>query len=301
MALCLCSLTLGNTGTPSKQTIAAVTKKVVFVPLYADDGTRNSVASTDTLNLAYFTALVNNADASKRWYPTPEIKNITDERADPTVETFTDNTTAIAAQGVRSFLGLANNMGGVFLSKLQAIKCNKVGVYFIDECGKLVGTVSADGLSLYPVAISDGSFDPRMVKTTDSTIAKVQLGFNVSSLEQDYNLRVVETEADADLLNLSVLLDVNAAISAPSTTGFVAALTLDYGPFGDAIKVKGWLLADFVLYNETSEAAIVITSVTEGPDGTYTFVIPAQTPADVLTLTSSKDGFELVAATITIP
>ena len=299
--ICNCSLSLSNTGTPSKQSIAAVTKKLIFVKLYADDGTRNKIASTDTLDASYFDALVNNSDASKRWYPTPEIKNVTDDRADPSTETFTDNTIAITTDGARSFLGLMLNMGSVFLSKLQSIACNKVGVYYVDNCGKINGTISSDGLSLYPVAISDGSFDARLIKATDAAIAKVQISFNVSAIEKDSNLRLAEPESDVDLLALDGLLDVNAAISAPSTTGFVAALSLDYGAFGDPIKAKGWLLADFVLYNETQAASVVITSTTESPDGTYTFITPAQTAADVMTLTSAKDGFELVAATVTIP
>lgn len=299
--ICNCSLTLSNTGVPGKQSLSSVTKKLIFVKLFADDGTRNSIASTDTLDAAYFTGKVNEADASKRWYPTPEIKNVTDERADPTTETFTDNTTAITIEGARTFLGVMLSMGPVFLSKLGAIACNKVGVYYIDNCGKISGSLSADGTKLYPVAIAEGSFDARLVKTSDAAIAKVQVGFTVSSIEKDASLRLAEPESDVNLLQLDGLLDVNAAISGESTTGFVAALTLDYGAFGDPIKAKGWVLADFALYNETAASSIVITSVTESPDGTYTFVIPAQTPADVLTLTSSKDGFELAAATVTVP
>lgn len=192
-------------------------------------------------------------------------------------------------------------MGSVFLGKLEAIACNKVGVYYIDDCGRLVGAASADGLSLYPIAISDGSFDTRLVKATDATVAKVQISFNVASIESDAALRVAEPEADADLLYLSGLLDVNAAISSESTTGFVAALTLDYGSFAAPLSVKSWVLGDFALYNETDLASVTISSVTESPSGTYTFVFAAQTSADVLTLTSAKSGFELRPATITIP
>lgn len=298
--ICNCSLTLSNTGVPGKQSIAAVTKKLVFVKMYDDDGVRNSIASTDTLDQAYFDALVNQADASKRWYPTPEIKNITDERGDPTTETFTDNTVAVTIAGARTFTGVMLSMGSVFLGKLEAIACNNVGVYYIDNCGKLSGTISADGTKLYPVEIADGSFDVRLLKAADTAIAKVQVSFTVSALEKDANLRIAEPESDADLLKLSGLLDVNAATSGESTTGFVSALTLDYGSFGDAIKVKGWALADFSLYNETSASSVAITSVTESPQGTYTFVIPAQSPADVLTLTGSKAGYDL-SASITVP
>ena len=97
------------------------------------------------------------------------------------------------------------------------------------------------------------------------------------------------------------ILDVNAVYSSISTTGFVMATTSDYGDVKTPLVVKGLLLADFSLYNNTAAASVVITSVTESPDGTYTFVIPAQTSADVMTLTISADGFELQDTTITIP
>ena len=59
----------------------------------------------------------------------------------------------------------------------------------------------------------------------------------------------------------------------------------------NAQTFKGAVLADFDLYNDTATASVVITSVTESPDGTYTFVIPAQTSADSMTLNLQKDGF----------
>lgn len=43
------------------------TKMIMLVPTYKSDGTKNYIASTDTLNQAYFDAKINNADAAQRW------------------------------------------------------------------------------------------------------------------------------------------------------------------------------------------------------------------------------------------
>jgi hypothetical protein len=61
------------------------------------------------------------------------------------------------------------------------------------------------------------------------------------------------------------------------------------------------LLADFTVYNETTTSAVTITSATELPDGTYTFVFAAQTSADVLTLALVKDSLEMTDLTVTVP
>jgi hypothetical protein len=91
------------------------------------------------------------------------------------------------------------------------------------------------------------------------------------------------------------------AATSISTTGFSTELTYDYGTAVTKQKFKGAVLADFTLYNETTTASVTITSVTEATDGNYDFVIPAQTSADVLTLSLSKDGFEMTDLTVTIP
>jgi hypothetical protein len=109
------------------------------------------------------------------------------------------------------------------------------------------------------------------------------------------------TDTNTNVLLLNGLLDVEIAISNEAVDGFTATLGYIYATVGDTTPVEGLLVGDFELYNETSEAAIVITSVTESSEGVYDFVIPTQTAADVLTLTVVKDGLERNTATITIP
>lgn len=298
---CNCSENINNTGLPTSEFIMEVAKKLYFVNLVASDGTRNQIATADDVDAAYFDALINQADGSKRWYPTPLFENVEDVRAENVVETFNSGAAYFVAEGVRTFTGLLPKRSATYLGKLKSIACQRVGFYYVDACGKLGGDMGATGF-LRPIPIADGTYSVVNVPATDTTVQKLQMNFQIAQSFRDENLGIIDcSETDADLLSLSGLLDVKATISAPSTTGFVAALKLDYGTFQNKIAVKGWLLADFDLYNETDSAAVTITSVTESPDGTYTFVIPAQTAADVLTLSASKDGFEMADATVTIP
>jgi len=307
MAVCDCNLGLSNTGTPSCQPLAGVTKKLIIVPITADDGTLNRIdIANDTLDETFFDGKYNNADTSKRWYPTPLIDNIEDTRADALTETLNSGQNLKVQDGARAFNGVMVNQEGVFLGKLETAGCTDVGVYHIDKEGNLVGSLSSDGLFLEPIAVDKGTWNVILVKTTDTTVPKVQLTFEYLSTEKDADLRLYSASdiSGFDTLNSEGLLDVNGTeFGVATTTGFVVDLKLDYGPVASLIAVEGWVAADFSLFNETDVLTVVITSVTESAtvDGRYTFVIPAQTSADVLTLTDVKDGFELAAVTITIP
>ena len=84
-------------------------------------------------------------------------------------------------------------------------------------------------------------------------------------------------------------------------------LEFDYGSHKDKIKFISGVLADFALFNDTTVAAVVITSVdiTDASNGNYVdFTYAAQTPADLLTLSiepATKNGFEMDKSGILIP
>jgi len=110
------------------------------------------------------------------------------------------------------------------------------------------------------------------------------------------------SETSIDVKDLQGLQDVTAAAATSiAVTGFVTSLTGSYGTAVNPNTIKGLLAADFTLYNETTTSSVAITTVTETPDGTYTFVFGAETSADVLTLALVKDGFEMTDLSITLP
>jgi len=303
MAFCGCDSTLGNTGVPNKQRVVSAGVGLIAVPLKADDGTFNRIAATDVIDQAYLDARVNDEDESKRWYPIGRVdfRNQDDVRADPTTESFSDGGSAITVQGVRTYTGWLIDYAPAYIGQLQALRCRDFGLFTISRCIDLTGSISSDGNFLNPIKVNKASWEPRYMKSTPSAVAKIQLNFEFDQIESDQNLRVIQaSEISGNLEDIEGLLPLTAAISGEAATGFVAALTVDFDIFLDAEKTKvvGWVLSDFALQNKTTNTSITITSVTEAPDGTYTFVIPSQTSADVLELTNvkttgNKPGFGL--------
>ena len=308
MEFCACNGSILNTGTPSKQRVIASGVKLIALRMKADDGTSNKILSSDTIDQAYIDAAINNEDASKRWYPIGIFKNQEDVRADPASESISDGSSILTQQGVRTYTGWLLNYAAAYLEALESFKCQSFGLFMVDDCGGITGAVSKDGLSLRPVRVNENSWNPTFIKATPTVSAKVQLSFEFSQLERDKYLRVIsEDEITGDMLDEEGLLPLKGTTSGIATTGFVTALIVAFDIFLDAAKgnVPGWLATDFAVFNKTTNAAVVITSVTEAPEGTYTFVIPAQTSADVLELTNIKTtglkpGFGLEEL-ITIP
>jgi len=300
---CQCNLGFENTGVPNCQPIAQVAKKLIVVPLYANDGTRNQIDLTATLDAAYFSALINNTDSTKRFYPLPLIDNVEDVRADSITETLNSGQEIFVQKGTRTFTGVLVRQSSVFYSKIDNLRCFEFGIFVVDKSGNIIGSIDADDATkLNPIQVDQNTWNPILVKTTDTTVQKVQINFAWSSVEEDGNLRIIEaSEIDTNALNLSGLLDVNSVISAISTTGFTNTMTLDYGSAVNKIAVEGWVASDFSLYNNTTAAAVVITSTTESSAGVYDFIIPAQTSADNLTLSGQKDGYEMPDVSFDIP
>ncbi len=303
MAACKCNVGLSNTGTACTP-VMSVTDKIILVPYYNNDGEVNSIDLTDTLDAAYFTALVNQADASKRWFPLPSLKNVADERAENVVESFDDGSSVFITDGNRSFTGLLIKGSVQLLKKINAARCVEVGIFVIDRQGNLIGSILADG-TLAPIKLDKDSISALLVKTTDTTVQKIQLKFNFSQDESDENLRMVTAdEMSYDVRLLKGLLDITVTYSSITTTGFVATLKTEYGTVITPVLDKGLDLADFALYNDTDSAAVTPSSVTEDPEGVYTFVMPAQGTTEVLFLTPTKAGRDysaVVVSPITIP
>jgi hypothetical protein len=318
---CSCNASMSNTGTECAP-LMEVIKKLVLVNIYDSTGTRNSVDVTGvtTIDAAFFTALVNQADASKRWYPLPELKNINDVRDTPVVEEFADSTTAFISEGVRKFQGLIVGKAGSpqLKGKLEAARCNEMGVYGIDRKGNLIGIISDDGTKLYPIRIDQESLSIQFMGATDTTTQKLQVNFNFHPDESDSCLRMIaQTEMDdANLLTLKGLVDVYATYSSITTAGFTVKLSTDYGTPLTPVLVKGMTAPDFIssvggatskvrrTNNTPADVAVTVVESTTIP-GQYavTFGV-AQTSLDEIQVLLKHNGYDftdMLTDTIAIP
>lgn len=306
---CTCNLSLANTGS-SCTPIIEEARQYVFVPTFKEDGTRNYIDTTVTLDTAYWNSQLN-AASEERWRPTLAVNLVTDERGDSITQDLGAGKVSFIAEGART---VSATMVGKFanaqlLGKLKAFKCADISAYVITRGGSIVGTVlGGDDSKLYPIRLEDETFEPKLIKQSvnNSVQQGISLAFTWAIEEKDENLRqIVEEEMVDPVSGIKGLIDVYGAVSAISTTSFKMTLTNDYGTPINKGLVKGLLITDFSLEEVSpTPASITILTATESPDGVYTLTFAAQTSGDVLKLTPAKDGFDFTAVeavVITIP
>lgn len=313
--LCVCGTGGGNTGVPSCFPFFDVTKQLILTEYYKTDGTINGIdLSTlvgDIFTQADLDARVKDIDPRTRWYPTPELKNITDERSDDIVEEFEDSSKVFIQEGARSFEGMSvRGNDPVFLGNMKKWRCQTLGYYQIDKSGNLIGAFNRPGW-LDPILVQDDSFSASLIRGTDTTKQKVSIKFDVSQLEDDADLRMIQaSDITANLLGVGGLLDVVAETpTSITTTGFDVQLNTLFGSVNNPIPAEGLQLADFSMAEiSPTPGPIVITSVTESTTvpGLYTFVIPAQTSGDLLRVSNPLAGplsknFDLTPFDVNIP
>jgi len=276
---CNCNAGLANTGRPNCLPIQSVTSKLIMVPLYANDGTANYLDLTSPLPT--WSDLINEADASKRWFPLPTFENVELPKADSQFEEASSGRMVFLRQGKRSFSGelWAEDSSPTLLSKLQNNRCVDFGVYIVDVNGNLVGSKQNDGL--YPIPVDNPSFDPKYMFATDSTTSKIMVAFDFDRLFDEGTMYMITpTEAGVNFNDLTGLIDVNFTTTSLTSTDLIADLALDYGTALNPIKFIGALAADFEM--TINGVVTLLGGVTEGPDGTYDFNFTATTGDEIV-------------------
>lgn len=292
---CNCDAGLSNTGRPACIPIQSVTSTMIMVPLKANDGTENRIDLTASVPV--WNDLINEADASKRWFPLPQFENVELPKADSQFEEANSGRMAFLRQGKRSFSGelWAEDSSPQLLAKLQNNRCVDFGVYIIDVNGNLVGSKVGD--YLYPIAVDNPSFDPRYMFATDSTISKIMVAFDFDRLFDEGTMYMITPEeAGINFNDLKGLIDVTFAdltlVGSP-TTDVTFNAEFAYGTAYNPLLLKGLVLADFACYDNTNSTSFALTSVTENLplEGNYT-VVATFVAGDSYTLSIDKDGFD---------
>lgn len=292
MALgCNCNAGLSNTGRPNCVPIQSVTSKLILVPLKANDGSSNFIDLTAPVPT--WSDLVNEVDASKRWFPTPGFENVELPKADSQFEEANSGRMVFLRQGKRSFSGelWAEDSSPTLLSKLQNNRCVDFGVYIVDVNGNLVGSKVADGL--YPIPVDNPSFDPRYMFATDSTVSKIMVAFDFDRLFDEGTMYMITpTEAGLNFNDLAGLIDVNFinVIETPNVDITFDAV-FDYGTAYNPLRFIGATASDFQLYNNTTSTVETIGGVVENTDGNYTLSFVFVT-GNSYTVSVEKDGFD---------
>jgi hypothetical protein len=288
---CNCNAGLSNTGRPNCVPIQSVTSKLILVPLKANDGTANGIDLSAPVPT--WSDLVNEVDASKRWFPTPGFENVELPKADSQFEEANSGRMVFLRQGKRSFSGelWAEDSSPTLLAKLQNNRCVDFGVYIVDVNGNLVGS-KVDGF-LYPIPVDNPSFDPRYMFATDSTTSKIMVAFDFDRLFDEGTMYMITpTEAGLNFNDLAGLVDINFinVVETPNLDITFDAV-FDYGTAYNPLRFIGATGADFQLYNNTTATVEVIGGVVENTDGNYTLSFVFVT-GQSYTVSVEKDGFD---------
>lgn len=291
MALgCNCNSGLSNTGRPNCVPLQSVTSKLIMVPLKANDGSLNYIDLSSPLPT--WNDLINEADASKRWFPLPNFENVELPKADSQFEEANSGRMVFLRQGKRSFSGelWAEDSTPTLLGKLQNNRCVDFGVYIVDVNGNLVG--SKVGTELYPIPVDNPSFNPTFVFATDSTTQKIMVTFDFDRLFDESTMYMITpTEAEINFNDLTGLIDVTILYTNLNNTSITFDASLDYGTALNPILFIGATSSDFDLINNTTSTGLMGT-VVENTDGNYTMTFTAQTTGDSLTISITKNGFD---------
>jgi hypothetical protein len=291
---CTCAIGGGNTGRPSCFPIFDVAKQIILLEYFKQDGTVNGIQLSTLVNGEVDQTFLDSkfrANSSRdRWYPTPELKNITNERADDIEEEFEDTSSVFIQEGARTFDGSILKGDPVLLGNLQKWRCLTVGIYIVDKQENLIGKMDrADWLD--PIRLQDESFSPGFIFGTDTTKQKNRIRFKVSALEKDSNLRMIEgSKITGNLLGSGGLIDVfGGAFANTLVTAFDVQLNTGFGGVTSYTAAEGMAATDFSLFNETTQLPVVILTVTESSStpGLYTFTFAAQSLADELTVSNT--------------
>lgn len=286
---CNCDAGLANTGRPGCVPLQSVTSKLIMVPLMANDGTLNGIDLTTALPT--WSTLINESDASKRWFPLPAFENVEMPKADSQFEEANSGRMAFLRQGKRSFAGelWGDDSTPTMLGKLNAGRCVQFGVYIVDVNGALIGSKS--GGYLYPIPVDEQSFDPKWMVATDSTVQKIMVGFDFDRLFDDSTMYMItSSEAGINFNSLSGLIDINVVNDTVTTTTLTFDAVLDYGTALNPIKAQGLVSGDFVLNNVTTSSVVTVTAAENTP-GNYTLTYTAQTLGDAASLVIAKPGY----------
>ncbi len=286
--VCDCNNVSLNTGIPACVTIADITRCLVFDTELTSAGAVKERTVADLSSFTVVETFLNAPLLDNRQLPTPELENVENIRDEAVFQEFNSGNKSKVRDGFKNFTGYLVQVPRELVGQLKTLACTDFGAYILDKSGNYVGYQGSTTSVLRPILIDKNTLDVQYVETTDAEVAMIMIKFQWKQTMLDENIKLIPANSlDYNCSDLYGLLDVCADITVGSATAFTAILSTYYGT-----SVQGLVAGDFTLYNETTASSIVITSVTEGPGGTYAVVMPAQTAGDVISLDASKDRYD---------
>lgn len=310
MSNCFCAVDSANTGKSGKEFKFKNVSHIFVSQLYANDGTRNKVLSSDTIDDAYIAEKVNQSDSSKRWYPLGQFKNGELALPDFITQSLNDGSTINVDINPQMFTGELYTPTPRQIGNIGALACNKIGFIAVDTCGNLLLEVNSDESEGYPISLNTDAWGSRYQFATATEASRGVITFEIDKLSNPRQYRFVDADLDLQALSFNGVLDAFVTnVTGITTTEFVFDLGFKTGLFNSNHPLEGVVAGDIELVNVTQDSVVSLSALTASAtvDGRYTATFAAQTAADVVyprstdtTGVLTKQGFELNRTDITI-
>lgn len=272
------TVVVGTGATSQRFIIASITSDTVMVSTVASPATiATPGVAYNQLCKAYFDALINYPDPSKRLYPLPAMKNAKDTREKSIFQTWDDGTMSIVQQGPRKFTAMFTSQDKAASAQLKnqldsITGQNDVGFYALAIDRNLWGALNTSG-QLDLRRIDQGSFEVIYNPGDDKGTSTIEMTFCVHEDEDDGLIAsIANDEMSADLQStiqrLVGLLDVSPVYSAIGTGGFTVQLNTLFNTPKNPLTVKGLVAKNFVssstnlpgqVYDITTTADVAVT------------------------------------------
>lgn len=252
--------------------------RLIMVQPRNADGSEENIPAGTTLDQAYFQGKFYRDD--NPWVLLERHDNYDSTRDASITQTFTSGAVTKVDQGARTVTLFYPGAPAAYGQTLKAFECKQYAYFIVTADGSLRGMKNDDG-SMRPIRVLTGSWDPiqqEPIKGTP-TIQGWNLTFQVDIPEEDALLIEAETGniTGIDLNTEPGIIGVELAIN---TTATVNNVVVDafyglYQTFGGSSPFVGGDTTDFTVFNVTASSAVVLTSATQNPDGTYDLAFAA--------------------------
>lgn len=262
-----------------------------FQKIKDSTGADNFVTGTEAspYDQATWSGSLYSSDESLRIHLLSNVKAVTDEREDPNTEDV-DGVEMFVSEGTRKISFEVYGVPSKLKGFIEGLRCGEWGFYPISNTKNLGGL--KDGADIKPIEIERGTLHVKEMYQTKTGQQKLMVTFQVSEEYNDSDFGFLPASAiSADLLGTTpqIQAEVTGDGAADSAGNETFSLAFSANNSTIDIPVVGVVAANLQLYNNTTDASVSITTLTETSDGNYALAYTAQTASDELVL-SNADG-----------
>ena len=294
---CTCNNTLQNLGSPDCPPVMQIARKFIFVPKYKADGSENRLSldpALGNISKSNLLTLINATNPQDRYYPTAQVDNTEDTRAEPITQEFNSGKIITVREGARTNTSIVPLGSTQELGHYKSFGCSEFGAYVMDAGGNFIYYDKGDGFA-YPIQIDAETFYCQLMKATDAEVQMLSLSWQWKLSQKDQNLRFVSADSlDFNSDDLNGLFDVSGVYSNATTAGFTLTLkTTDFDtPVSDLVT------GDVSMLVNGSASTLASWTESSTTEGEYAAVwTNPLTAGDEYNAIISKSGFDFSSVT----